>query len=143
LVNCQFDSYSMEDVEHYRNIDRTEWPEDIQRATTSAARLYAAFLITACQRRTIESNFPGALRATVHPKAAPQLPLHLVNSRSVIFPYNGVPVVKEGERGLRRSLRIFRLSQLLATDGDFYRCYDQAGNTLYYMRPDNPSNGQS
>jgi hypothetical protein len=134
LVNCQFDEYTAVNIERYRQVDTGDWPGDIRRQTSEAARRYAAFLITACQRQTLEREFPSALRATVHPKDAPQLPVHLVNNRSVIFPYNGVPVVRENDSGLRRSLRIVRLSQLLANNQCYYRCDDADGNTLYYER---------
>jgi hypothetical protein len=134
LVNCELPYSSLEAVEHYRCHPTTTWPEAVQSITSHAARRYAAFLITACHRQSIQLTFPDALRATVHPKDAPQLPLHLVSKRNRIFPYNGIPVVKESDAGLRKSLHITRFSGLVATAGTFYQCHDGHGNTLYYMR---------
>ncbi len=67
--------------------------------------------------RIVERAFPDAQRTTVHPKKAPQIPLHLVNKNSAVLPYNGVPIVSERRLGatgsIRRSTRIVRFSETL------------------------------
>jgi hypothetical protein len=83
--------------------------------------------------------FPYNLRGTVHPKKAPQIPLHTVNKNSLVAPYNGVPVVSrrrlEKTGDLRNSTRIMRYGELIL-GADSISCIEFAGDTSFaYMIP--------
>ncbi len=92
-------------------------PNDIERSARVTAAGYASFLLAMRWLRIVQRAFPNTIRATVHPKSAPQLPLHLVNSHSNCFPYNGVALVSRKalrQRGdVRRATRIVRFYDAL------------------------------
>ncbi len=81
-----------------------------------AAIEYAAIHLTFKKLCIIEKRFPHAVRCTVHPKSAPQLPLHMTNKKNVLLPYNGVPVVSRQSllngKSLFESARIRRLYEV-------------------------------
>jgi hypothetical protein len=112
-------------------------PRDLQDRTRNIAIEYSSFLLAMRKLNLVQRNFPDALRATVHPKNAPQVPLHLVNKHSVTFPYNGVPVVSEGKfaktKSFGKSTRIMRFYQVLEIpDARAIYC-PQSDEPFYYM----------
>lgn len=124
---------SISTMEQYIRSEIETWPEELAKRTRRTAYEYAAFLITAAQRGIINRHFPDAIRATVHPKNAPQLPLHVTNHRNRILPYNGVPVVNTNALE-PRNIRIERLATVLGRPEHVIRHVDPNGMTLYYSR---------
>lgn len=112
IPGYDFDSYASLISQPFGSI-----PMSLRERTREVAIDYTSFLLTMRRLNVVERNFPDALRATVHPKNAPQLPIHLVNKHSVTFPYNGVPLISENklERtgSFGKSTRIMRFFQML------------------------------
>ena len=132
LGNMALEGMDIQDIVRFQQSNTNQWPARVAEATGAIACEYAAFLLTAARRRVLEHRFPGCLRATVHPKDAPQIPLNLVNRRSMILPYNGVPVVDSGDTTLRNSLRIVRLVSLLGSKRTYIKHLSDSGNALFY-----------
>lgn len=124
---------SISTMDRYLHSEIDTWPDELASRTRRTACDYAAFLITAAQRSTIARQFPDAIRATVHPKDAPQLPLHVTHHRNRILPYNGVPVVNANAQE-PRNIRIERLATVLGRSEHVIRHVDQSGTALYYSR---------
>lgn len=114
-------------------------PSDIARRINNAALDYASFLLAISYRQIISNAFPDSIRGTVHLKKAPQLPLHLVNKHSHIFPYNGVPVVSARKlhtsSSFKQATRITRYCEALACESieAIYRPEDL--EPFYYLVP--------
>ncbi len=103
--------------EYRQMFEQNNLSQEITKQTYNTAVNYASFLLAMRRTRAIERAFPHAVRLTVHPKKAPQIPIHLVNNRSIIFPYNGVPVVSEKRmeetKNIRQSTKIMRFADVL------------------------------
>jgi hypothetical protein len=93
FLNIPIPEYDYDDYADLISRPYEEIPDWLQERTYQTAIDYASFLLTMRKVGVLTQTFPEAIRATVHPKNAPQLPIHLVNKHSVTFPYNGVPVV--------------------------------------------------
>lgn len=117
LYNVDSQGYQFDGYASFLSLPEEQLPDDLHERISSAAINYASFLLAMQQRSVLPRAFPNAIRGTVHPKDAPQLPLHLVDRNSVTFPYNGVPVVSKSRltlRGnIRRATRIMRFYDLL------------------------------
>jgi pyoverdine/dityrosine biosynthesis protein Dit1 len=132
LANMWVEGMDMQSTVRAQSVSAESWSENLRENTGRVACQYASFILTAARRNTLARRFPGSVRATVHPKDSPQIPLHIVNRRSRLLPYNGVPVIDEGDATLRSSLRIVRLATVLSTGNNYLRYGDNAGDTLYY-----------
>lgn len=81
-----------------------------------AAFEYASILLTMRKLELIKKAYPNSLRASVHNKVTANLPLNLINETSLIFPYNGIPVVRtekfKRNNNIRKSTRIMRLYEI-------------------------------
>lgn len=108
--------YTLEEYAKCLFTPETLLPQAITRKAERLANEYASFLLTMKKLNIVKHAFPDAIRATVHCKDAPQLPLHLVNKHSWIFPYHGVPLVDKAKlarsSSLHKSTRIIRLSDV-------------------------------
>jgi pyoverdine/dityrosine biosynthesis protein Dit1 len=121
LFNLPLHEFAFDDVARLQSLEEKEWPPEILSRSQETALGFASFLLTAQHTRIITRAFPNAIRATVHPKSAPQIPLHLVNRNSVVFPYNGVTAVSratwDSTGDLRSAIRTMRLYDALAQPG--------------------------
>ncbi len=137
LVNVPSLGYSYNDFKLFLALDERDLPENIFERISQSALDYASFSSAMSALELIDRNFPGAIRGTVHPKGAPHLPLHLVNRDSVVFPYNGVPVVSEerlrNTSSIRRSLRIMRFCDVLQHPDARGIVIDGQDNPFYYL----------
>ena len=125
------------------NINRpfTELPQGFQDKLKFTALRYASSLIALQRLQILYRAFPGALRATVHPKAAPQIGLHLVNSRSTVFPYHGVVLVSAQEwrksKSLRKASSIVSLYDVYALKKPVKKyCEKGKESSLYFLIED-------
>lgn len=117
LVNVPSLGYHYNDFKRFLTLPEKELPKDLLDRIREASLDYASFALTMSFLNCLERQFPGDLRGTVHPKDWAELPIHLVDRKSVVFPYNGVPVVSEqrlsSTGSLRRSARIVRYCDVL------------------------------
>ena len=146
LLNIAVPEYSFDEYGSIVNLPEESLPMDILQRATDASFDYASFLLAMQRLDVIQKAFPNALRATVHPKDAPQLPIHLVNKSSAIFPYNGVPLVSERKLqstgSLRKSTRIVRFYEVLRhPDSKAVYAYGET-EPFYYLFCDS-MNGRS
>jgi pyoverdine/dityrosine biosynthesis protein Dit1 len=136
LFNLPWENILWSELCKCAELPQEKWPEHIKNQALFAAIAYASFLLSAQYLSIIRQRFPHAIRATVHPKHAPQLPIHLMNNHTRIFPYNGLPVVSkrklERTNNLKTSTTMIRRYELFtktgveaATTGD--------GTTLCYL----------
>ncbi|KQB85099.1 L-tyrosine/L-tryptophan isonitrile synthase family protein [Corynebacterium oculi] len=63
----------------------------MSRKVEDAAFLFMAKLVTLKVLDVLAERYPGSVRATVHPKIG-QFGIHLVNSKTRVFPWQGVPL---------------------------------------------------
>jgi pyoverdine/dityrosine biosynthesis protein Dit1 len=108
---------------------------------------YAACIISLTYLQVIDRAFPGSVRATVHPKSAAQIGLHLVNSKSTVFPYHGVVMVSEKElkatKSIRRSSRIVNLYDIMRLKHPVLKvCLKGQNSSFYYLVKDNDNRGE-
>ena len=90
------------------------WPEWLQELLTRSAIEYIVLHLTLAHTKLTQRAFPSAIRCTVHPKPAAQLPLHLTNQQNSLLPYNGIAAIMNNEEeNLFSSLRVMRLSDVL------------------------------
>lgn len=102
---------------------------------------YAANLIALSELQIISRAFPNALRATVHPKPAAQIGLHLTNEKSQVFPYHGVVLVSAKKL---RETKSIRDSSTIVCLYDVYNltmpvtkyCETGKDSSLYYLMED-------
>lgn len=117
LVNIPSLGYDYNDFKEFLKMPEEKLPRDILERVTETSLNYASFALAMSILDCIKEQFPDDLRATVHPKNAPQIPIHLINKNTVVFPYNGVPVVAEGRLlrtgSLRKSAKIVRYCDVL------------------------------
>ncbi len=118
LFNLPFTGQDWETLAQCAAHDETTWPMEVLHQTHGAMIRYASFLLAMSHFDLISAAFPNAIRATVHPKASPQLPLHLVNGHTLVFPYNGLPVISKSKwarrQDIRRAATIMRRFELAA-----------------------------
>lgn len=115
------------------------WPKWIWDALLNSAIKYASIHLTMKKINIVKSMFPLAIRCTVHPKAAAQLPLNVTNSSNDLLPYNGVAVVSRSaqERGMSlfQAIRVRRLCDVMQHQ-DVKAVYtDEFYNPYYYEIP--------
>ena len=119
LFNLPFSEYGYAEFIDISNLSQQSLPMPIKTKIRNAALDYASFLIVLYLLEIIRKAFPKALRATVHPKNAPQIPLHLVNEHSAVLPHNGVPVVSERRlirtNSISRSARIVKFRDVISS----------------------------
>jgi hypothetical protein len=116
-----------------------QWRPDVRERCEWAARTYASNTIAMSILGTTTTAFPSAVRCTIVPKPAPQVPFVLVNDRSKVMPYNGVPVVSkrryEATGSLAASTSILRRGQLLTVPDDVEGvCCKSGGQPTYYLQ---------
>lgn len=111
-------------------------PSDIGGRISDAALDYASILLALSELKIVQRAYPNALRGTVHPKDAAQLPLHLVNSHTVVFPYHGVPVVSEQKLhttgSIRKATKIKRYYHLLEHEDAIAIYRKKDAESFYY-----------
>jgi len=132
IPGLTFDEY----LEYLSNL-YIDLPQTLNDQAQTTAMQYASFVLALRRLQILERGFPNTLRATVYPKNAPHLPIHLVNKHSVISPYNGVPVVSERKlantHNIQSATRIIRYYQLLEIP-DVRAVYDpQHKEPFYFM----------
>ncbi len=112
------------------------WPEAVRVQCERAAMSFASFTVAQYLLGVSTRAFPNALRGTVLPKNAPQLPLHLTSDRSVILPYNGVPVVSsrrlEASGCYRSSTTIIHRGTLMTTSDQVEAVYRPGDRYPHY-----------
>ncbi|MEO6077608.1 MAG: L-tyrosine/L-tryptophan isonitrile synthase family protein [Candidatus Andersenbacteria bacterium] len=95
---------------------RADVPANILNKLDSAAVEYISIVLALKRLNLIEKAFPNGIRMSVHSKRVPSIPVNLINDTSQIFPYNGVPVVRQikysRNHNLRTSTRIMRLYEV-------------------------------
>lgn len=115
LFNVPF-RHSIEDHMKIMKIPFDKMPIEISEQLKYAAFEYTAILLTMKKLNIIKGTFPNALRTSVHDKVTSNFPLNLINNTSLIFPYNGIPVVRTGKLkkngNMRKSTRIMRLYEI-------------------------------
>lgn len=97
----------------------------MSRKVEDAAFLFMAKLVTLKVLDVLAERYPGSVRATVHPKIG-QFGIYLVNSKTRVFPWQGVPL-----RGSDGRFRIVSTAEAW----DHARCVvrnDADGSFLYY-----------
>jgi pyoverdine/dityrosine biosynthesis protein Dit1 len=140
-----FNSASFMQAEQRDPIDfaygfQTQWQKDPQAILEQFkpnALAYSSFLIAMKSLDILGNYFPDNIRGTVHPKNAPQLPLHTVNKNSLVAPYNGVPVISrrklEKTNDLRSSTRIMRYGELILTSQNIAKVAISNDSSFAYM----------
>lgn len=117
LLHIRVPEYDFDSFVHIVNNAASGLPRTIERSARNTAAGYASFLLAMRWLHITDRAFPNTIRATVHPKPAPQLPLHLVNRHSNCFPYNGVALVSRESlaerKNVRRATRIVRFTDAL------------------------------
>lgn len=115
LFNLPFD-HSIEEHIQFMRIPSQKRSKSTREQLKYAAFEYASILLTMKKLELIKKAFPHAMRASVHAKATANLPLNLINDTSLIFPYNGIPVVRmekfKRNNNIRTSTRIMRLYEI-------------------------------
>lgn len=137
LLHLPMPGLTFDEYLEYLSNPYIDLPQTLKDQAQTTAMQYASFMLALRRLQILERGFPNTLRATVHPKNAPQLPLHLVNKHSVVSPYNGVPVVSERKlantHNIQSATRIIRYYQLLEIP-DVKAVYDPEHNEpLYYL----------
>jgi pyoverdine/dityrosine biosynthesis protein Dit1 len=116
LFNLPCTDFDYKTLAELANQPLVNLPSGLQHQLRKAAIQYASFLLTLTKNNVVTKVFSDCIRATVHPKDAAQIPLHLVDRRSVVFPYNGVAVVSNSRLlrtgNLRHATRIMRLGEI-------------------------------
>lgn len=116
LFNLPHKGFSVDGIVSLINTRISDLPELIKISLRKVSLDYASFLITLSIFEVISKIFPDHIRATVHPKDKPQLPLNLVNKKSSVFPYHGVCVVSQSKLLMTSSIKeastIMRLHEL-------------------------------
>lgn len=102
---------------------------------------YASCIIALNFLEIVDRAFPGAVRLSVHPKLAPQIGLHLVNSSSTVFPYHGVVAVSEkiykSTGSIRKSSKIVNLYEIMAMNTKIEKyCLDGQKSSYYFLIKD-------
>lgn len=98
-----------------------------QKAFTFMSKLVTLRLMDAVLLR-----YPGCIRTTVHPKSG-QFGIHLVNSRTHTFPWQGTTLRKDGNK--------FRVvSSLEAWNAAHYEVRDYETNNILYYSVEEPGN---
>lgn len=140
LVNIPSLGYTYNDFKTFLTLPEEELPKDVRERITEASLDYASFALAMDFLQCIDAQFPDDLRATVHPKNAPQIPIHLVDRSSIVFPYNGVPVISEDKLSrtgsLRRSARIIRYCDVLQYPEAKAVFLPGGDNPFYYLVPE-------
>ncbi len=140
LMNLPLREHTYREIASFVSMPEEALPPSVFAATQEAAVRYASFLLAMNYLRVIARAYPHAIRATVHRKPAPQLPFHLVNSHTTVFPYNGVPVVSarkwQTSGSVREALRIMRFSELLTLPNVHAVCVNGASDPFYYLVED-------
>lgn len=135
LVNISGMGYGYNDFKNFLKIPEEELPREVFERINESSLEYASFSLTMSYLNCVGRYFPDALRATVHPKDAAQIPLHLVNRSSQVFPYNGVPVVSESKLAsagsIKRATRILRYCDVLQHE-DAIACFLPGQNEPFY-----------
>lgn len=97
--------------------EQEPWPEWLTELMLNSAIEYCAIHLTLAHTDLVTRAFPSAIRCTVHPKAAAQIPLHLTNPDNSLLPYNGIATVSllEYQKGksLFEALRVRRLCDVM------------------------------
>jgi len=118
---------------------RSSWPNWILEKLLDAAIKYSALQLTLKKTQLVKRAFPSAIRCTVHPKAAPQLPLHLTNLRNQLLPYNGVATISRqaqtASQSLFQSLRIKRLCDIFEYENVIAVRAENLKDPIYYELP--------
>lgn len=129
LFNLPFTDKAAGELADVANLPLDELPMDIRQRLRDATLGYASFILALAKHTVVNRFFPEAIRATVHPKDAAQLPLHLVNKDSGVFPYNGVAVISNARLlrtgDLRASVRIMRLGEIDSDDSHLIKVVQQ------------------
>ena len=116
MLFCFDTPFDMEEYMKRIFVQGGNLPKDILSQAMDTAHEYATFLLTMKKLDVVKKAFPHAIRGTVHCKDAAQIPLHLVNHKSWIFPYHGVPVVSRGRqeriKNWQHATRIIRLCEV-------------------------------
>jgi hypothetical protein len=114
-------------------------PDEISGILEESAIRYTSLLLTLRETDLVSRAFPSAIRCTVHPKNAAQIPLHLTNRNNQLLPYNGVATVSRSalERGqtLFNALRTRRLCDVLEYD-DPVEVHTEESEYPYYYEVD-------
>jgi len=113
-------------------------PDWLSEKLNDAAIQFTTLLLTLQKTEVIARAFPSAIRCTVHPKAAPQLPLHLTNPHNQLLPYNGVATVSrmaQAKQSLFNAMRIRRLCDIFEHENVVAVHNKKSGEFLYYELP--------
>lgn len=127
LFNIPF-NHSLQEHMEIIKIPFQNMPQEIREEMKLTAFEYASILLAMRKLELIKNAFPHSLRASVHNKATPNIPLNLINESTLIFPYNGIPVVRTNKfkrtNNIRKSTRIMRL----------YEIYKYPSATAVYLK---------
>lgn len=130
LFNLPYD-HSISEHISIMNMSFDAIPNNLKDQLQNAAFEYASLLLAMRKLDVIKKTFPDAIRASVHSKATASLPLNLINNTSLIFSYNGIPVIRtekyKRSHNLRKSVRIMR----------FYELYKYPNVTAVYIQGQN------
>ncbi|MDA2936084.1 isocyanide synthase family protein [Patescibacteria group bacterium AH-259-L05] len=115
------------------------WPDWIWEKLLDSAIRYSALQLTLKKTELVKRAFPSAVRCTVHPKAAAQLPLHLTNPHNQLLPYNGAATISRQAQtqgqSLFQALRIKRLCDILEYDDVIAVYTENSKDPIYYEIP--------
>jgi pyoverdine/dityrosine biosynthesis protein Dit1 len=95
LTYIPLPNYDLETTNLALRVPYAELPPWVRELCFKAAINRSGFTSALNMLKVVTRAFPRALRMTVHPKAAPQLAIHLISPHSSVLPHNGVPLVNE------------------------------------------------
>jgi hypothetical protein len=98
----------------------------VRERTEEAAFEFALTLYTLKELDLVATAYPGAVRATVHPKPE-QWGLHLVNEHTQVFPWQGVAYKpKEGKWTVKYEFDVLRRRAVpVHIEGDMFPFYSE------------------
>ncbi len=115
VFNLPFD-HSLEEHFFLMKIPLHKIPYNIRALVEYATVDYVSTLLALKKLDIIKMSYPHAIRASVHDKPTPNFPLNLINKKTSIFPYNGIPVVRRGKyertQNIQSSTKIIRLYEI-------------------------------
>ena len=111
-------------------------PQSVRDILEESSLRYISLLLTLRETNLVQRAFPSAIRCTVHPKNAPQLPVHLTKRNNQLLPYNGVATVSRRDlsngQSLFQALRTRRISEVLQYPNPMAVYTPQAEHPYYY-----------
>jgi pyoverdine/dityrosine biosynthesis protein Dit1 len=137
MIFHTFLSYSYDDLVHILKSNKKD--KDLEESLYEAAIKYISIVLALKYTDIVYDAFPSAVRCTVHPKKAPQIPLSLTNRDNLLLPYNGVATISrekiKNNNSFFRTLRTKRLVDVYSLNDVVAVHNERNGDFLYYEVP--------